>query len=104
MAGTQPRVAFFGWPSVHLFEHQHHASRWCSLPRTPMPAREIKRFEARVDAALADDISALADRLDLDQSEVFRRAMSLYIRAKRDAGDRILLESPQGAQTELVGI
>jgi hypothetical protein len=69
-----------------------------------MPAREIKRFEARVDAALADDISALADRLDLDQSEVFRRAMSLYIRAKRDAGDRILLESPQGAQTELVGI
>lgn len=69
-----------------------------------MPARDIKRFEARVDAALAQDISALAEQLKVDESEVFRRAMSLYIRAKRDAGDRILLENPQGAQTELVGI
>ena len=73
-------------------------------PRTPMPARDIKRFEARVDAALAQDISALADQLKVDESEVFRRAMTLYIRAKRDAGDRILLQNPHGAQTELIGI
>jgi hypothetical protein len=69
-----------------------------------MPARKIKRFEARVDEALADDITALAGRLDVDQSEVFRRAMSLYIRAKRNEGDRIILEDSQGSRTELVGI
>jgi hypothetical protein len=66
--------------------------------------RKVRRFEARVDEALADDISALAGRLDLDQSEVFRRAMSLYIRAKRDEGARIILEDSQGSRTELVGV
>lgn len=71
---------------------------------SPMPARKIKRFEARVDEALADDIIALAGRLDVDQSEVFRRAMSLYIRAKRDKDARIILEDSQGSRTELVGV
>jgi|688.fasta_scaffold1206789_2 hypothetical protein len=69
-----------------------------------MAARKVKRFEARVDEALADDISALAGRLEVDQSEVFRRAMSLYIRAKRDKGARIILEDSQGSRTELVGV
>jgi hypothetical protein len=69
-----------------------------------MAAAELTRFEATVDGAMADDITALAARLNLDLSEVFRRAMTLYIRAKRDAGDRILLENTHGAQTELMGI
>jgi hypothetical protein len=69
-----------------------------------MPARNILRFVAHVDGALADDITALASRLGVDDSEVFRRAMSLYIRAKRDDGDRIILEDPQGSRTELVGL
>jgi hypothetical protein len=69
-----------------------------------MATRKVKRFEARVDEDLANDITDLAGRLQLDQSEVFRRAMSLYIRAKRDKGARIILEDPQGSRTELVGV
>lgn len=64
----------------------------------------MNHFEAYVDEALAEDITALAGRLNIDLSEVFRRAMSLYLRAKRDDGDRIILEDPQGSRTELVGL
>ena len=64
----------------------------------------MKQFHVTTPDDLARDMSDLASRLGVDQAEVFRRAMSLYIRAKRDEGARILLEDPQGRITELVGI
>lgn len=65
---------------------------------------KITRFSAIVDETMADDITALAEQLEVDESELFRRAMSLYIRAKRNEGDRIILLDPQGSYTELVGV
>ena len=53
------------------------------------------------------DMAQLAADLRVDRAEVFRRAMTLYLRAKRDELDhnsKFILQAPDGHQTELIGV
>lgn len=66
-----------------------------------------KRFEVRLDPRMDADMERIADRLEVDRAEVFRRAMTLYLRAKEEELDhhaRFFLEDPQGKRTELIGV
>lgn len=66
-----------------------------------------KRFEVRVDPRMDADMERLAQDLQVDRAEVFRRAMTLYLRAKRDELEnhsKFILEAPDGQKTELIGV
>jgi|LauGreDrversion4_2_1035121.scaffolds.fasta_scaffold06547_4 post-segregation antitoxin (ccd killing protein) len=69
---------------------------------------KTKRFEARLDPALDKDLTELARDLDIDKSELARRAFSLYLVAKkreRENGETISMSNREGQQTvALVGV
>ncbi len=69
---------------------------------------KTKRFEARLDPALDKDLTELARDLDIDKSELARRAFSLYLVAKkrqRENGETISMSNSEGQQTvALVGV
>lgn len=65
-------------------------------------------FEALLDPALDHDLTELAKDLEIDKSELARRAFSLYLVAKkreREKGETISMSNSDGQQTvALVGI
>ncbi len=67
-----------------------------------------RRYEVRLPIELDEDMAKMAERLKVDRSEVFRRAMALYIRAKNaelDEQAHVFLEDREGKKrTELVGV
>ncbi len=72
-----------------------------------MTARRTEKFNVRLDPRLDMDIRALADELDVDKSEIARRALSLYLIAKRRAmanGETISMVKDGQQTVELVGV
>jgi hypothetical protein len=66
-----------------------------------------KRFEARLDPELDTDISRLASELNIDKSEIARRAFSLYLIAKRRAlanGEEISMTKDGQPTVQLIGV
>lgn len=69
-------------------------------------ARLTHRFEGRMDDDLLKALDAHVEKSGETRGEVFRKAMSLYIRAKRDKNTEVIIrdKTDRNKIVELTGL
>ena len=73
-----------------------------------MSVKELPLYEVRMDPQMDEDMGHLAQRLNANRAEVFRRAMRLYVAVKNRQLDDdqfcLFLEDAHGNRTKITGI